>query len=285
MLCSRGCSVPCRFTRLSVHLPLSSRLALPTPLLFAVAAPFSSIPLPPLSGRELERLCGRVRKNFFDCVDCSGKHQQLLREHSCEEVQIAAWCRGEEPPGGGPKPIPRRVPCPSCFEGSALIESAVTGDLNGFYHHCGAMAPRGCNVSTPVWKMCYSSLTDEPTPAAFHAACDAHAGTVTVARNSLNHTFGGYAQGSWSADTCCANPHNDCVRKGPNVEETFCYNFLATRSFIFGLAPQTAAFYPLLVHDGKSKNYFMTADPSSWPLFGEFGDLRMGNDGPPGHGA
>jgi hypothetical protein len=50
-------------------------------------------------------------------------------------------------------------------------------------------------VKGTQWKVCFSSFTnDATTPSAFHRLCDQYSTTLTVARNSLNYTFGGYVR-------------------------------------------------------------------------------------------
>jgi hypothetical protein len=45
------------------------------------------------------------------------------------------------------------------------------------------------------WSLCFSSFTDDATtPSTFHKQCDQYSPTLTVARNSLNYTFGGYVR-------------------------------------------------------------------------------------------
>ena len=45
------------------------------------------------------------------------------------------------------------------------------------------------------WSLCFSSFTDAATTAStFHTQCDQHNTTLTVARNLLNYTFGGYVR-------------------------------------------------------------------------------------------
>ena len=45
------------------------------------------------------------------------------------------------------------------------------------------------------WSLCFSSFTDDSTNAVtFHRQCDQYSTTLTVARNSLNYTFGGYVR-------------------------------------------------------------------------------------------
>ena len=62
---------------------------LATPLMLLAPLPLTLGLLP---GRELQRLCGRVRKEFFQCVDCAGKHQQ---QHRSTTAPLASF---SEPP-------------------------------------------------------------------------------------------------------------------------------------------------------------------------------------------
>ena len=50
-------------------------------------------------------------------------------------------------------------------------------------------------VKGKQWSLCFSSFTDDATtPSTFHRLCDQYSTTLTVARNSLNYTFGGYVR-------------------------------------------------------------------------------------------
>ena len=136
-------------------------------------------------------------------------------------------------------------------------------------------------IGAHTWVACFDSAVDDAsTPAAFHANCDAFAETVTVARNELGYTFGGYAERSWSLDTCLVN--------GGDQPGNYCNERTASGNFIFGLEPGSPErFDPT----GVDTNYQRTG-PSYWPVWGLHGalssgyngyDLSMGTgNGPPG---
>ena len=44
------------------------------------------------------------------------------------------------------------------------------------------------------WELCYTSFGMNRTAAEFHRRCDQFKPTITVAHNSLNHTFGGFVR-------------------------------------------------------------------------------------------
>ena len=44
------------------------------------------------------------------------------------------------------------------------------------------------------WELCYTSFAMAKTVEEFHGSCDEYQLTVTVARNSLNRTFGGFVR-------------------------------------------------------------------------------------------
>jgi hypothetical protein len=72
------------------------------------------------------------------------------------------------------------------FPGSRLITKAGGDNLNGWMQ---------AKVKGKLWKVCFSSFTDDTTmPNTFHRLCDQYDTTLTVARNSLNYTFGGYVR-------------------------------------------------------------------------------------------
>eukprot|EP01046_Picozoa_sp_COSAG06_P035768 COSAG06_NODE_3878_length_4809_cov_166.836306_6_plen_162_part_00 len=72
------------------------------------------------------------------------------------------------------------------FPGSRLITKAGGDNLNGWMK---------AKVKGKQWSLCFSSFTDDATtPSAFHKQCDQYSTTLTVARNSLNYTFGGYVR-------------------------------------------------------------------------------------------
>jgi hypothetical protein len=50
-------------------------------------------------------------------------------------------------------------------------------------------------ASGAAWVKCFdSSIDDASSPATFHAHCDQYVETVSIARNSLGYTFGGYVR-------------------------------------------------------------------------------------------
>eukprot|EP01046_Picozoa_sp_COSAG06_P043031 COSAG06_NODE_5576_length_3392_cov_63.026067_3_plen_145_part_00 len=72
------------------------------------------------------------------------------------------------------------------FLDSRLITKAGGDNLNGWMQ---------AKVKGKQWKVCFSSFTDDATtPSTFHRLCDQYDTTLTVARNSLNYTFGGYVR-------------------------------------------------------------------------------------------
>jgi hypothetical protein len=74
--------------------------------------------------------------------------------------------------------------------------------------------------------------------AAFHAQCDQFDITLTVARNSLNYTFGGFSTAAWNVDACCTNPNNNCNRDPATQEAIDCIDHVSSTDFLFGLWPQ-----------------------------------------------
>ena len=72
------------------------------------------------------------------------------------------------------------------FPGSRLITAELEDNLDGWMK---------AKVKGKQWSLCFSSFTDDATtPSTFHRLCDQHDTTLTVARNSLNYTFGGYVR-------------------------------------------------------------------------------------------
>ena len=93
----------------------------------------------------------------------------------------------------------------------------------------------------------------------FHEQCDSYDVTVTVARNSLGYTFGGYAAVSWSLDA---------------------FDSTGASNFIFALDPGTATRFGPTGFDTS----YQDAGPTDWPMWGRNGgDLNMGGNGPPGY--
>jgi hypothetical protein len=72
------------------------------------------------------------------------------------------------------------------FPGSRLITKAGGDNLDGWMK---------AKMKGKQWSLCFSSFTDDATkPSAFHRQCDQYSTTLTVVRNSLNYTFGGYVR-------------------------------------------------------------------------------------------
>jgi hypothetical protein len=72
------------------------------------------------------------------------------------------------------------------FPSSRLITAEWGDSLNGWMK---------AKVKGKQWSLCFNSFTDDATtPSTFHKQCDQHDTTLTVARNSLNYTFGGYVR-------------------------------------------------------------------------------------------
>ena len=144
----------------------------------------------------------------------------------------------------------------------------------------------GTTIATDEWMLCYSSFTDHSMhPAAFHSQCDAYSATVSVAHNTGegsnagNYTFGGFAAGSWSKETCCADPRNYC-------QSSFCYDQSASGDFLFGLwMPGRAGsegperFLPTGTGTG-----YQLAGPDNWPRWGGNGALSLGSNFHPPRG-
>ena len=70
------------------------------------------------------------------------------------------------------------------FPESRLISPVQGAQLNGWANQTAGRR----------WELCYTSFTMNKTAAEFHKRCDKYKPTVTVAHNSLNHTFGGFVR-------------------------------------------------------------------------------------------
>ena len=108
----------------------------------------------------------------------------------------------------------------------------------------GQLAPGG-------WALCYSSPNGDPktSPEEFHRRCDAHERTVSVVRNSLGYTFGGYAQVSWAGDAYITSGNE--------------------ANFLFQLAPRMEAYPPLI--DARQQSF-----ANEWPTWGHGSCLSLG---------
>ena len=83
-----------------------------------------------------------------------------------------------------PPPPP---PPPSPFCGSRIITQAA------WKQRLLAWTPP--ELDGRHWSLCFSSFTDDSSRAeTFHRQCDQYNITLTVVRNSLNYTFGGYVR-------------------------------------------------------------------------------------------
>eukprot|EP01045_Picozoa_sp_COSAG04_P022689 COSAG04_NODE_2600_length_3870_cov_2.863431_2_plen_808_part_00 len=116
-----------------------------------------------------------------------------------------------------------------------------------------------------VWERCFSSFEDDSsTPATFHQRCDPYDVTVSVARNSLGYTFGGFAEHSWGRSTCCAAHPDTCSGDS-------CIDTTAANNFIFRLAGPGAARNPeRFGTTGRSNSYQLSA-PTTFPQWGDGG--------------
>jgi len=126
----------------------------------------------------LAKACGTKRSDVFACAECAGTHQQALKAAGCGNDAIAAWCAGVAP-----------------FRGSKLLtDEEWGGQLNTW-----------AGMEGQVWALCCSTFEGCDTAAKFHAACDAHTPTLTVAHNAGgtnqfhhvnpgNFTFGGFVR-------------------------------------------------------------------------------------------
>ena len=112
--------------------------------------------------------------------------------------------------------------------------------------------------------------------------------TLTVARNSLGSTFGGYAVSSWSLQNCI-DAGNEVITDSYG---DYCYDHTAAGNFIFRLAPES----PIRIApsgDTTADTWgnvagtkFQCVRPDWWPAWGNGGsDLRTGSMGSPGQDA
>ena len=121
--------------------------------------------------------------NLPDCVECDNDHYKSAAGNGCcNECPVG---RSTDTEGATSVDDCKQLGLAHFF-GSQLVTNATWGDsLNEW---AGQGAER-------KWALCFSSFTDDATsPAEFHAQCDQYNTTVTVARNSLGYTFGGYVR-------------------------------------------------------------------------------------------
>ena len=203
---------------------------------------------------------GFKRENTATCVvdfcyenDCSGHGgcDPWLNACVCDDAWSGAHCG--MPPSGQ-------------FPGTTLITADWGDSIGGFV---GERAKE--------WTLCYSSLADDATsPQVFHSQCDAHAATVTVVRNSLGYTFGGYAVNSWDVKSCCGITGNTCMG-------SYCVDRTTTSELVFGLGPETPRSYAFNQDNSGLRTRQYTC-PAFWPAWGaEAAGLTIGTDsGAPG---
>ena len=86
---------------------------------------------------------------------------------------------------------------PKNFPGSRLLTPEWGGTLNGW-------AGKG---EGQEWSLCCSTFGGCDTAAKFHAACDAHTPTLTVAHNAGGTQTGDHCDGGYNKD-CKTNPGN-----------------------------------------------------------------------------
>ena len=157
----------------------------------------------------LDRACAAEKSPVFLCAECAGKNQHALKAAGCSNDAIANWCAGVAPPP---------APCPGGFCGATCDRTGP-----GSRHGCAAVSPQfpGSRLITAawgamlnawadkkgqVWSLCCSTFEGCDTAAKFHAGCDSHNTTLTVAHNAGgtdkygkssnpgNFTFGGFVR-------------------------------------------------------------------------------------------
>ena len=137
----------------------------------------------------------------------------------------------------------------SPFVGSTLMTEEMQQHVKAWLAEDGQGSAAG-------WALCYDSPggDSKSSPSTFHAQCDAHTRTLSVAHTDGNggRTFGGYAEHSWNA----VSGHDET----------------ATGDFLFQLAPAAAKYPPM------TRNY-QYDDPVRWPVWGDGGCLAMGYGG------
>ena len=67
------------------------------------------------------------------------------------------------------------------------------------------------------------------------------------------------AAGSWSVDTCCANPQNDC-----NRDDDYCIDHTSSSDWLFGLGPGP----PQRFVTTGADTYYQQVNAGTWPEWG-----------------
>jgi hypothetical protein len=174
-------------------------------------------------------------------------------------------CEGGDPPSdgdaericqtdgtwSGTTPTACTVAPPGPFEGSTLMTADMQKQLADWMTELGFASAAG-------WERCYDSPNGDSKAAVstFHAQCDAHERTLSVAHTEGNggRTFGGYATKRWNA-----------------VTSTF--DNSATGNFLFTLGSPAAAKYPPLT------SYNQWDNTDYWPTWGNGACLTMATTG------
>ena len=131
-------------------------------------------------------------------------------------------------------------------------------------------------IAAHSWVKCFDSdVDDASTPAVFHANCDPFDETVSIARNSLGFTFGGYAERSWNVEACCADSSNYCHQPGNIVQHCYYSANSTVGNFLVGLNPTPADRFETI----SVGNFQLVMHDQPWPIWGGHYDLRMGTTG------
>jgi hypothetical protein len=195
----------------------------------------------------LQRECAFVLDKLF-AGDGDVLHQFSDLTKTCQELPIApmlAAIRTCDTPSLAPAPAPALTAGP--FAGSALMTAEMQKQVAAWLAEDGQGSAAG-------WALCYDSPggDSKAAPSTFHAQCDAHARTLSVAHTEGNggRTFGGYAEHSWNA-----------------VTNT--YDQTARANFLFQLGDAAAKYPPLT-------GYYQFDGPGNWP---NWSCLVMGHRG------
>eukprot|EP01046_Picozoa_sp_COSAG06_P002703 COSAG06_NODE_98_length_24155_cov_29.681784_10_plen_496_part_00 len=166
-----------------------------------------------------------------------------------------------------------------CGSHGACVSPLGTCDCSGGWggDHCGC--PPGAEAPESGLWYCGALVGQCTGPG--HANCDPFDETVSIARNELGYTFGGYAQRSWGTTICCGDSVQQYSCGTSCGGQPCCYENTAATDFIFLLSPEVSTrFDPI-----GAQNQYQRPHPDYWPDWGSGGDLRMGQSGPPGTGA